>query len=320
MTSDIAAIVGLKDALTGHTLCDPAHPLHLEEISVPEPVIDVAVEPRTRTDAHGLAKALQSLLREDPSLRMRQDAESGQTILSDMGELQLEVSIEKLRSRHGVEVQVGRPQVAYRETITRPAEVHHVHKKQTGGPGQFAEVRLRFEPLARGEGIRFASEVVGGAIPREFVPAVEQGIRRAAQSGVVGGFACVDFQATLVDGSFHERDSSSMAFELAAAAAAREAFAKAEPQLLEPVMAVEVVTPVEYLGDCIGDLHRRRGVVRHQEPRGNAAVIDAWVPLKEMFGYIGSLRALSSGRAQYTMQFDHYDVAPVSVTAEVVSG
>lgn len=197
--------------------------------------------------------------------------------------------------------------------------MQHVHKKQSGGPGQFAALTLRFEPLARGEGLRFASEIVGGAVPREFIPAVEHGIRRAAQSGVVGGFPCVDFQATLVDGAFHERDSSSLAFELAAAAAAREAFAKAGPQLLEPVMAVEVVTPVEYLGDSIGDLHRRRGVIRHQTPRGNAAVIDARVPLKEMFGYIGSLRALSSGRAQYSMQFDHYDAAPASVTAEVVA-
>ncbi|AKJ27286.1 elongation factor G [Caldimonas brevitalea] len=315
---DIAAIVGLKETLTGHTLCDPAHPLHLEEISVPEPVIDVAVEPRTREDAQGLAKALQTLLREDPSLRMRHDAESGQTILSGMGELQLEVSIEKLRSRHGVEVQVGRPQVAYRETLGRAVEVHHVHKKQTGGPGQFAEVWLRFEPLARGEGIRFESRIVGGAIPREFVPAVEAGVRRAAQTGVVAGFPCVDFAVTLVDGGFHERDSSAMAFELAAAAAAREAFAKAEPQVLEPVMAVEVVTPAEHLGDCIGDLHRRRGIVRGQQARGQAVAIDAQVPLKEMFGYIGNLRALSSGRAQYTMQFDHYEVAPQKVTAEVV--
>jgi elongation factor G len=315
---DIAAIVGPREMLTGHTLCAPAHPVHLEEISVPEAVIDVAIEPRTRNDSQGLAKALQSMLREDPSLRIRQDAESGQTILSGMGELQLEVSIEKLRARHGIEVQVGRPQVAYRETITRSVEIHHVHKKQTGGPGQFAEVMLRFEPLARGEGVRFESCVVGGAIPREFIPAVEAGVRRAAQTGVVGGFACVDFQATLVDGSFHERDSSSLAFELAAAAAAREAFAKAGPQVLEPVMAVEVVTPIEHLGDCTGDLHRRRGLVRGQSQRGNAAVIDARVPLKEMFGYIGSLRALSSGRAQYSMQFDHYDAAPTSVTAELV--
>jgi elongation factor G len=317
---DIAAIVGLKETLTGHTLCDPAHPLHLEEISVPEPVIDVAVEPRTREDAQGLSKALQTLLREDPSLRMRHDAESGQTILSGMGELQLEVSIEKLRSRHGVEVQVGQPQVAYRETLGRAVEVHHVHKKQTGGPGQFAELQLRFEPLARGEGVQFDSRIVGGAIPREFIPAVEAGIRRAAQTGLVGGFPCVDFGATLVDGRFHERDSSAMAFELAAATATREAFAKSHAQVLEPVMAVEIVTPAEYLGDCIGDLHRRRGIVRGQYLRGQAAVIDAQVPLNEMFGYIGSLRALSSGRAQYAMQFDHHEVAPQKMAAELLRG
>jgi elongation factor G len=316
---DIAAIVGLKETLTGHTLCDPAHPLHLEEISIPEAVIDVAIEPRTRDDSPGLSKALQSLLREDPSLRMRHDPDSGQTILSGMGELQLEVSIEKLRARHGVQVQVGRPRVAYRETITRMVEVHHVLKKQTGGPGQFAEVRLRFEPLARGEGIRFDHQVVGGAVPREFIPAVEQGIRRAAQAGVVAGYPCVDFRAVLVDGGFHERDSSSLAFELASAAAAREAFGQAGPQLLEPVMAVEVLTPVEYLGDCIGDLHKRRGLVRGQAPRGNAVAIDARVPLREMFGYIGRLRALSSGRAQFTMQFDHYDTVPASVAAEAAA-
>ncbi|MCR5884707.1 elongation factor G [Rhizobacter sp. J219] len=315
VAGDIAAIVGLKDTLTGHTLCDPAHPLHLEEIRVPEPVIDVAIEPKTRDDLTGLSKALHALLREDPSLHMRQDAESGQTILSGMGELQLEVSIEKLRARFGVEVAVGRPQVAYRETITRAVEVHHVHKKQTGGPGQFADVTLRFAPRARGEGFRFTSEIVGGAVPREFIPAVEQGIKRAAQTGVIAGAPVVDFEATLVDGGFHERDSSTLAFELAAFAAAREAFSKAEPVVLEPVMAVEVVTPVEHLGDVIGDLHRRRGQVRGQHPRGTASVVDAQVPLKEMFGYIGHLRALSSGRAQYTMQFDHYAVAPASVVA-----
>jgi len=314
---DIAGIVGLKDTLTGHTLCDRSHPVLLEDISVPEPVIHVAIEPKAKGDQQGLFKALQTMLREDPSLQLRQDAESGQTILSGMGELQLEVSIEKLRARHGVEVSVGRPQVAYRETVTRSVEVNHVHKKQTGGPGQFAEVRLRLAPLARGEGIRFESQVVGGAIPREFIPAVEEGIRRAAQSGVVAGYPCVDFAATLVDGSFHERDSSTLAFELAAAAAFREAFAKAGPQVLEPMMAVEVITPAEYLGDCIGDLHRRRGVVRGQGPRGNAAVIDAHVPLKEMFGYIGSLRALSSGRAQYSMQLDHYEAAPAGEMAKL---
>lgn len=318
VAGDIAAIVGLKDTLTGHTLCDRNHPVHLEEISVPEPVIHVAIEAKAQADQQGLSKALQAMLREDPSLQLRQDAESGQTILSGMGELQLEVSIEKLRAKYGIEVSVGRPQVAYRETISRETEVHHVHKKQTGGPGQFAELKLRLAPQARGEGIAFESQVVGGVIPREFIPAVEAGVRRAAQSGVAAGFPCVDFVATLVDGSHHERDSSAMAFELAAAAAFREAAVRAGPQVLEPVMAVEVITPADYLGDCIGDLHRRRGSIRGQTMRGNAAVIDAHVPLKEMFGYIGNLRALSSGRAQYTMQFDHYAVAPVSETAGLV--
>jgi elongation factor G len=313
---DIAAIVGTQETLTGHTLCAPSHPLRLEQISIPAPVIDMAVEPKTRAGAQAFAKALQALLKEDPSLTTRQDVESGQTILSGMGELQLEVTLEKLRSRHGVDVAVGRPQVAYRETISRPMEVHHVHKKQTGGPGQFAEVTLRFEPLARGEGVHFESRIVGGAIPREFIPAVEQGVRRAAESGVLGGHPCVDFEVTLLDGSFHERDSSALAFELAAAAATREAFAKAVPRLLEPVMAVEVTTPVAHLGDCIGDLHRRRGAVRGQALRGNVAVIDAWVPLKEMFGYIGSLRALSSGRASFTMQFERYELAPTALTPE----
>jgi elongation factor G len=310
---DIAAVVGLKDTLTGHTLCDPATPLVLEAIQVPEPVIDLAIEPRRREDVTQLAKALQSMLREDPSLRMRHDADTGQTILSGMGELQLEVSIEKLRAQHGVEVQVGRPQVAYRETLGTPVEVHHIHKKQSGGPGQFAEVVLRFEPLGRGEGIRFESRIVGGAIPREFIPAVESGVRRAALNGVIAGFPCVDFQATLLDGGFHERDSSAMAFELAAAAAAREAFAKADPQLLEPVMAVEVITPAESLGDCIGDLNRRRGLVRGQSLRGTAIVVDAQVPLSEMFGYIGQLRALSSGRASFSMQFEQHALAPRKV-------
>jgi elongation factor G len=318
VAGDIAAIVGLKDTLTGHTLSDPAHPVVLEQISVPEPVIHVAIEPKASADQQGLSKALQSLLREDPSLRLQHDAESGQTILSGMGELQLEVSIEKLRARHGVNVSVGRPQVAYRETISKSAEVHHVHKKQTGGPGQFAEVRLQLAPLPRGEGIQFENRIVGGAVPREFIPAVEAGIRRAALTGVVAGFPAVDFVATLVDGSFHERDSSTLAFELAAMAAFREAFAKAGPQVLEPVMAVEVITPADYLGDAIGDLNRRRGVVRGQGQRGNAATVEAEVPLKEMFGYIGSLRALSSGRAQYSMQLDHYGVVPAAQAAELV--
>ncbi len=316
---DIAGVVGLKDTLTGHTLADRRHPVVLEEISIPEPVIHVAVEPKTQADQQLLGKALHALVREDPSLRIRQDSESGQTILSGMGELQLEVTLENLRTRHHVNVSTGRPQVAYRETITRPAEVRHLHKKQSGGPGQYAELTLRLTPLPRGDGIRFDSKVVGGAIPREFIPAVESGVRRAAEAGVLAGFPLVDFQATLVDGSHHERDSSTLAFELAAAAALREAAARAEPVLLEPLMAVEVVTPADHLGDAIGDLNRRRGSIRGQHNRGNAAVVEARVPLAEMFGYIGTLRALSSGRAQYSMQFDHYAVTPPAVQAQLIS-
>lgn len=315
----IAAVVGLKDTVTGHTLADPAAPLVLETITVPEPVIDVAVEPKTQADQQHLGKALAAMVREDPSLRVRQDAESGQTLLSGMGELQLEVSIEKLRSRHHVEVNVGRPQVAFRETLTRAVEVTHLHKKQSGGPGQYAEVTLQFEPLPRGEGVVFENRTVGGAVPREFVPAVEAGVRRAAQTGVVAGYATEDFRVSLVDGRFHERDSSTVAFELAAAAAFREAAVQAGPVLLEPVMAVEVITPADFVGDVLGDLSRRRGLVRGQDTRGNAAVVDAHVPLKEMFGYIGHLRAMSSGRAQYTMQFDHYAEAPASVLDAVRS-
>jgi len=309
----IAAVVGLKDTVTGHTLTDPAVPLVLETIGVPDAVIDVAVEPKTQADHHHLGKALAAMVRDDPSLRVRQDAESGQTLLSGMGELQLEVSIEKLRTKYHVDVNVGRPQVAFRETLSRAVEVTHLHKKQTGGPGQYAEVVMRFDPLPRGDGVVFENRTVGGSVPREFVPAVEAGVRRAAMSGVLAGFATVDFKATLVDGRFHERDSSTLAFELASAAAFREAAVQAGAVLLEPVMGVEVITPLEFLGDVLGDLSRRRGLVRGQAMRGNAAVINADVPLKEMFGYIGHLRAMSSGRAQYSMQFEHYAEAPAAV-------
>ncbi len=310
VAGDIAGVVGLKDVLTGHTLADRKDAPVLESIVVPEAVIDVALEPRKQADAAALAKGLGVLVREDPSLRLRQDADSGQTLLSGMGELQLEVAVEKLRSRFGVDVAVGRPQVAYRETITAAAEVRHVHKKQSGGPGQFAELTLRIAPLPRGEGLRFESTVVGGAIPREFIPAVEAGIRKAAQAGPFAGHPLVDFAAVLVDGSAHVRDSSALAFELAAAHALREAVLKAAPVVLEPLMAVEVITPQDYLGDVIGDLLRRRGHVQGQDARGNAVVVTAHVPLAQMFGYIGQLRALSSGRAQFTMQLSHYAPAP----------
>lgn len=318
VAGDIVAVVGLKETATGHTLCAPDHVIVLEQISVAEPVIEMAIEPKTTLDQQNLAKGLQAILREDPSLRARQDQDSGQMILAGMGELQLEVTLEKLRATHGVEVLVGAPQVAYRETITQALEVHHVHKKQTGGPGQFAEVRLQVAPLPRGAGLQFESRIVGGAIPREYIPAVEAGVRRAAEAGMLAGFALVDMQVTLLDGSYHERDSSTLAFELAAAAALRQAVAKAGAVLLEPVMAVEVNTPAAHIGDCIGDLNRRRGTVRNQDTRGASAVIDALVPLKEMFGYIGQLRALTSGRAQFSMQFEQYAQAPASVLAKLL--
>jgi len=318
VAGDIVALSGLKGTVTGETLTSPTHPIVLERIFAPEPVIDVAVEPKTQADQQGMLKGLQVLVQEDPSLRLRMDPESGQTLLSGMGELQLEVTLEKLRSRYHVTVSVGKPQVAYRETITRTAEVRHLHKKQTGGPGQYAEVQLRLEPLAQGEGVQFDNQITGGAIPREFIPSVEAGIRKAAENGVLAGYPTVDFKATLLDGSYHERDSSTMAFEQAARAAFYEAMRQAAPAVLEPVMAVEAITPQDHVGDCIGDISRRRGQIRGQLMRGNAAVINADVPLKEMFGYIGSLRALTAGRASFSMQFDHYAAVPPQLVAELV--
>ena len=315
----IVAVSGLKSAVTGHTLTDPAHALQLEQVTAPEPVIDIAIEPKRAVDQQKLSQALQAMLREDPSLHMRHDAETGQTILSGMGELQLEVRLEDLRSKHGVEVQTGRPQVAYRETLTGSAEERYLHKKQSGGPGQFAEVMLRVEPLEQGAGLQFESRITGGAIPREFIPGVEAGVRRAAEAGVVAGYPLVDVKVTLLDGSHHERDSSVMAFELAGAAAFAAAARRASPVLLEPVMRVEVQTPNDYLGDCIGDLNRRRGLVRAQHLREHDCVIEADVPLQEMFGYIGTLRALTSGRAGFSMQFDHYAAAPAALAERLVA-
>ena len=312
---DIVAVAGLKGSKTGQTLCDPEQVLVLEEIHAPEPVITMAVEPMAREDQASFSRGLHTLVDEDPSLRLSQDSESGQTLLSGVGELQLEVTLEKLRSRFGVSVHTGQPQVGLRETVTRAASVRYAHKKQSGGPGQFAEVALRVEPLPRGEGLRFASEVKGGAIPREFIPSVEDGVRRAARAGVLAGYPVVDVLVTLEDGSFHERDSSTLAFELAGSAAFAQAQRAAASVMLEPVMSVQVTTPLDYVGDCIGDLNRRRGLVRQQEQVGNAAVIHAMVPLQNLFGYIGSLRALTSGRASYSMQFDHYAQAPTALVA-----
>ncbi len=315
---DIVGLAGLKDTMTGHTLCAPDNVILLEQIEVAEPVIDLAIEAKNQAEQQTLAKALASVLREDPSLRLTQIQESGQMILSGMGELQLDVTLEKIRANFGVDVQVGQPQVAYRETVTRTARLHHVHKKQTGGPGQFAELELQVEALPRGAGLTFVSDITGGAIPREFIPAIEAGVRSAAQAGVLAGYPLLDLQVTLLDGSFHERDSSAMAFELAASNALRTLAREAGLALLEPMMAVEVMTPAEYIGDCIGDLNRRRGMVRGQETVGNSVQISALVPLAQMFGYIGNLRALSSGRAQFTMQFEHYQIAPPQVAVNVI--
>ncbi len=307
---DIVAVAGLKASKTGHTLCDPAQPLVLEEIHAPEPVIAMAVEPRSRDAQNQFSRGLHMLVDEDPSLRLGQDADTGQTLLSGVGELQLEVTLEKLRSRFGVTVHTGPPQVAMRETIARAVQVRYLHKKQSGGPGQYAEVALRVEPLERGAGLQFANAITGGVIPKDYIPSVEQGVRRAALAGVLAGHPVVDVRVTLDDGSFHEKDSSTLAFEVAGAAAFNQALREAGPTLLEPVMALEVTTPLDHVGDVIGDLNRRRGNVRSQDQRGNAAVLRAMVPLQTLFGYIGHLRALTAGRASYTMQFDHYAVAP----------
>lgn len=310
---DIVAVAGLKASKTGNTLCDPDQLLVLEEIHAPEPVITMAVEPLAREDQASFSRGLHTLVDEDPSLRLSQDDESGQTLLSGVGELQLEVTLEKLRSRFGVSVHTGQPQVALRETVTREARVRYVHKKQSGGPGQYAEVALRIEPLPRGEGLRFENEVTGGAIPREFIPSVEDGVRRAARAGVLAGYPVVDVLVVLEDGSFHERDSSTLAFELAGGAAFAQAQRAAGSVMLEPVMSVQVTTPLDHVGDCIGDLNRRRAMVRQQDQIGNTAVVHAMVPLQNLFGYIGSLRALTSGRASYSMQFDHYAQAPMAL-------
>lgn len=316
---DIVAVMGIKNAVTGHTLSDSAEPVVLEKIVAAEPVIDIAIEAKKKDDQQRLALALQALIKEDPSLHIRQDAESGQTILSGMGELQLEVRLEDLRQRFHVEVNTGRPQVAYRETITQKVVERYLHKKQSGGPGQYAEVVLELEPLLEGQSIQFESRIVGGAVPREYIPGVEAGVRRAAQAGVLGGFPCVDMKVTLLDGSYHEQDSSVMAFEQAAVAAFQAASRKAHPVVLEPLMQVQVHMPMVALGDVIGDLSRRRGQVYAQEVQGLYGVVQAYVPLQEMFGYIGSLRALTSGRGNFNMQFARYAQAPASIVAKLAA-
>jgi elongation factor G len=316
-TGDIVALAGLKDVTTGDTLCDPAKPVILERMEFPEPVIEVAVEPKTKGDQEKLGVALHRLAQEDPSFRVSVDHESGQTIIKGMGELHLDIIVDRMRREFKVEANVGAPQVAYRETVSRRADVDYTHKKQTGGSGQFARVKLVIEPNEAGKGFEFENKVVGGNVPKEFIPGVQKGVKSVVDSGVLAGFPILDVKVSLIDGAYHDVDSSVMAFEIAARAAFREGAMKAGPKLLEPIMKVEAVTPEEYVGGIIGDLTSRRGQVRGQESRGNAAVISAMVPLANMFGYVNTLRSMSQGRAQFTMQFDHYAQVPQAVAEEV---
>ncbi|MBB45507.1 MAG: elongation factor G [Rhodospirillaceae bacterium] len=316
---DIVALAGLKDTTTGDTLCDPLSPVILERMDFPDPVIEVAVEPKTKADQEKMGTALARLAAEDPSFRVTSDHESGQTIIKGMGELHLEILVDRMRREFKVDANVGAPQVAYRETITRTAEIDYTHKKQTGGSGQFARLKLILEPLPVGSGFEFENKVVGGSVPREYIPGVEKGLESSKETGVVAGFPLIDFKATLVDGASHDVDSSVMAFEIAARAAFREGIPKCAPKLLEPVMRVEVVTPEDYMGDIIGDLNSRRGNVSGMDQRGNARVINAMVPLANMFGYVNTLRSMSQGRSQYTMHFDHYEQVPQAVADEVTA-
>jgi elongation factor G len=314
---DIIAFAGLKATTTGDTLCDPSEEVILERMEFPEPVIEVAVEPKTKSDQEKMGVALARLAAEDPSFRVASDPESGQTVIKGMGELHLEILVDRMRREFSVEADVGAPQVAYRETISKAFDCDYTHKKQTGGSGQFARVKIIFEPQEPGEGFEFVSKVVGGNVPREFIPGVEKGITSAMDAGILSGFPMIDFKATLYDGASHDVDSSVMAFEIAARAAFREGMRQAGPKLLEPMMRVEVVTPEDYMGDIIGDLNSRRGQVGGMDQRGNARVISAMVPLANMFGYVSTLRSMSQGRAQFSMFFDHYEEVPRQVSEEI---
>ena len=314
---DIVALVGLKDTRTGDTLCDPAKPVILEKMEFPEPVIEMKVEPKTKADQEKMAVALHKLAAEDPSFLVSTDSESGETIIKGMGELHLDIKVDILKRTHKVEVAVGAPQVAYRETITKPTKVDYTHKKQTGGTGQFARVIFEIEPNEKGEGYEFESKIIGGSVPKEYIPGVEKGLNSVMSSGVLAGFPVVDVKVALVDGAYHEVDSSAIAFEIASRAALREGLQKAGSVLLEPIMKVEVTTPEDYLGGVIGDLNSRRGHIVGTTTRGNAQIVNAMVPLANMFGYINTLRSMSQGRASYTMQFDHYDQVPTAVAQEV---
>jgi elongation factor G len=314
---DIVALAGLKDVRTGDTLCDPQHTVILERMDFPDPVIEIAIEPKSKADQEKLGVALAKLVAEDPSFRVTSDAESGQTILKGMGELHLDIKVDILKRTYKVEANIGAPQVAYRERISRQVTVDHTHKKQTGGSGQFARVKIVAEPLPPAGGFVFENEIVGGTVPKEYIPGVEKGLESVLGSGVLAGFPVVDLKVTLVDGAYHDVDSSALAFEICARAALREALQKGAPVLLEPIMKVEVVTPEDYTGSVIGDLNSRRGQIQGQDMRGNANVINAMVPLANMFGYVSNLRSMSQGRATFTMQFDHYAEVPRAVAEEI---
>ena len=314
---DIVALVGLKDTTTGDTLSDSSKPVILERMEFPDPVIEVAVEPKTNSDVEKMRVALARLAAEDPSFQVASDAESGQTIIKGMGELHLEILVDRMRREFKVEADVGPPQVAYRETISKEYSVDYTHKKQSGGHGQYARVKITFEPLRPGSGYIFENKVVGGSVPKEYIPGVTKGLQSALESGVIAGFPVTDLKATLYDGAYHDVDSSTLAFEIAGRTAVREGLPHAGPKLLEPVMRVEVVTPEEYMGDIIGELNSRRGQVGGMDQRGNARVINSMVPLANMFGYVNTLRSMSQGRAQFTMHFARYEQVPSNVSDEI---
>lgn len=314
---DIVALASLKETRTGDTLCDPKQFVILEKMEFPEPVIEIAIEPKSKADQEKLGVALAKLAAEDPSFRVSTDQESGQTILKGMGELHLDIKVDILKRTYKVDANIGAPQVAYRERISKPVTVDYQHKKQTGGTGQFAQVKFNVEPLAAGGGFEFVNEIIGGAVPKEYIPGVEKGLQSVLGSGVLAGFPVVDLKVTLIDGRYHDVDSSALAFEIASRAALREALQKGGSVLLEPIMKVEVVTPEDYTGSVIGDLNSRRGQIQGQDMRGNANVITAMVPLANMFGYVNNLRSMSQGRATFTMQFDHYEQVPANVAQEV---
>ena len=316
---DIVALCGLKETTTGETLCDPSKSVILERMEFPDPVIEVALEPKTKADQEKMSLALSRLAQEDPSFRVTSDPETGQIVIKGMGELHLEIKVDILKRDFKVDAIVGQPQVAYRETITQKYEVDYTHKKQSGGAGQFARVIIRFEPQKPGEGYSFESKIVGGSVPKEYIPGVQKGLASALETGVLAGFPMIDFKATLIDGAYHDVDSSVLAFEIAGRMAFREGIKKASPKLLEPIMKVEVVTPEEYMGDVIGDLNSRRGQISGMDQRGNARVVNAMVPLANLFGYVNTLRSMSQGRAQFTMMFDHYEQVPQHVADEIVT-